>query len=73
MMATEERPTGLNIRSDRNSPCAFAAEGLCDGGDRIDGRCEACERYNDLLQQARDLYRDVRWIVTPDGLLEEIR
>lgn len=58
----------LTARADsRDVPCAFAAEGLCEGdGDR---RCCDCQRYNELLREAIGLYPDVRWVLTPDGML----
>ncbi|MBM3493081.1 MAG: hypothetical protein FJX72_01980 [Armatimonadetes bacterium] len=70
--------TELRRAPDRAAPaddiatCAFALEGLCELGDAPGQRCEACERYNDLLRQARDLYGGGRWRVNPDGLLQEM-
>lgn len=53
--------------------CMFAAEGLCEYDLARGDRCEQCERYADILRQARELYGDVRWVVTPDGLLHDLR
>ncbi len=74
MTTTDPRPNGLTIdNKDEFALCAFAADGLCDGGNPPGTLCSTCERYTNLLREARDLYKGIRWIVTPEGLLQEVR
>jgi hypothetical protein len=34
--------------------------------------CRKCASYSDILQCVQQIYRDTRWAVTPDGLLQEV-
>lgn len=60
-----------SARSDltaEETTCAFVAAGLCTEAPGS-AACRQCRRYADLLRSARDLYEDVRWILSPDGML----
>ncbi|NLH97864.1 MAG: hypothetical protein GX446_00030 [Chthonomonadales bacterium] len=74
MTATEE-PQAHDTIDDSvdDAPCMFAAEGLCDYDPETGTRCDACERYADILKRAQELYGGVRWVVTPDGLLYDMQ
>jgi hypothetical protein len=52
--------------------CAVRADGLCAIDDPTEAKCGNCDRYADLLRSARELYADVAWAVTPEGVLQEI-
>jgi hypothetical protein len=73
MTTTDRRTPASADQTDTIVPCGFAADGLCNRHDELAGRCETCERYNDLLRRARELYVGVVWAVNPDGLLQEVR
>ncbi len=73
MTVADPRPIGPKTDTDGIALCAFAADGLCNGGDPPGSLCDTCRRYTDLLKEARDLYRGIRWIVTPEGMLQEVR
>jgi len=64
---TTELTRSRGIISKDDAPCAFALEGLCDTPG--DARCGRCQRYNELLRSARDLYTGTRWFLSPDGML----
>lgn len=53
--------------------CALRREGLCPQPSGEGRRCAECERYNEILRRARELYRDVRWVLTPEGMLVGFR
>ncbi len=66
---TTEIPLEEGFHNRQDVPCAFAAEGLCGKAHTDAERCNECQRYNDLLRSARELYSNVRWLLTPDGML----
>lgn len=71
-MRTMELSRTRGSDTSREVVCAFAVDGLCDAPDRRSGRCERCERYAELLRSARELYADVRWFISPDGMLYDV-
>ncbi len=56
------------LRSTR--PCGQG--GVCDHkGDAVK-LCEQCERYAGILRSAREVYSTGKWLVGPDGILQEV-
>jgi|GEM_PF-2702075 len=64
---TKELTRNRGIMDTDDAPCAFALEGLCDTPQNA--RCGRCQRYNELLRSARELYAGTRWFLSPDGML----